>query len=327
MILTVSLKDDLHALAVRHEALSRGCRDFHIVECDQISGHESLSWTVDGDSPTTLRTSDGRLVRLEDASVVWWRRVRASQQDAASRESRSERNLVDNDCRGALTGILSTAFGGEWISHPEATDRASDKLYQLAVARRAGLRVPKTLVTQSRDEVARFREQVGRIIVKPVVGTSGPLLFTQYLDDPSALPAASYEACPAVYQEYVEGDRHIRLNCFGDRMYAARLTTDLLDWRADLTMPISPWPVPDELARRVRATLRALGLRMGAVDLKLTPEGEPVWLEVNPQGQFLFLEPLLGIPLTRYFVDFLLAAEETASAPAAGRRPVERAAA
>ncbi|MEU0659495.1 ATP-grasp domain-containing protein [Streptomyces lavendulocolor] len=320
MILTISLQDDIHALAVQNEARKRGYRDFHIIECDRLSGQQGLSWSSHGDSPTTLRASDGRLVRLEDASVIWWRRVRAAQKDAESRVSTSERNLVNNDCRGALTGILCTEFAGEWVSHPEATDRASDKLYQMAVAQRAGFRVPRTLVTQSRDEVVSFLRHVGRMIVKPVVGTSGPLIFTQYLDDPASISAASYAACPAIYQEYVEGNEHIRLNVFGDRMYAALLRTEKLDWRADLTIPISWWEVPEETARKARSALRALGLRMGAIDLKLTPDGEPVWLEVNPQGQFLFLEPLLNIPLAEYFLDFLLSTAEDSRTPA--HRPV-----
>jgi hypothetical protein len=45
---------------------------------------------------------------------------------------------------------------------------------------------------------------------------------------------------------------------------------------------------------------------MGIVDMKLAPDGEPVWLEVNPQGQFLFLEGLCGMPLTEIFADFLI---------------------
>ncbi|MFE2251534.1 ATP-grasp domain-containing protein [Streptomyces lavendulae] len=313
MIVTVSLKDDIHALAVRNEARRRGYRDFHIVECDRLSGRRSLSWDSHGNSPTTLRTSDGREIALEETSLVWWRRVRAAQKATEDNKDAFERNLINNDCRGALTGILCTAFHGQWISHPEATDRASDKLYQMAVAQKSGFRVPRTLVTQSRDEVADFLGEVGRVIVKPVVGTSGPLLFTQYLEDPASIAMESFEACPAVYQEYIEGDEHVRLNCFGDRMYAALLKTDKLDWRADLTIPISVWPVPDETAEKVVAVLRGLGLRMGAIDIKLTPSGEPVWLEVNPQGQFLFLEPLLRIPLAEYFLDFLL--DEARTAP------------
>jgi hypothetical protein len=39
----------------------------------------------------------------------------------------------------------------------------------------------------------------------------------------------------------------------------------------------------------VRRVLDCLGLEMGNIDLKESPSGEIVWLEVNPQGQFLFL--------------------------------------
>jgi hypothetical protein len=56
----------------------------------------------------------------------------------------------------------------------------------------------------------------------------------------------------------------------------------------------------------IRRVLDVLGLEMGIVDIKETPDGEFVWLEVNPQGQFLFLEGLTGEPLTDYFTDYLI---------------------
>ncbi|MGY3676901.1 hypothetical protein [Streptomyces sp. TE33382] len=112
--------------------------------------------------------------------------------------------------------------------------------------------------------------------------------------------------CPAVYQEYVPGRRHVGFNCFGEGRCAALIETDSPDRRPDRNVPISKWEVPEPPARRVTAVLRRLGLCMGIIDIKLTPEGEPVWLEVNPQGQFLFLEPLRGEPLADRFLDFLI---------------------
>lgn len=306
MILTVSVQDDFHALAIQQAARTRGYRDFHIVECDRISGRQSLSWRSHGDSPPTVLTSEGIAIPVGEVSVLWWRRVKADQQATRHAATEHERNLVNNDCCGALAGTLAAAFHGRWISPPDATSRAADKLYQLAVAKEAGFRVPRTLVSQSRGDVVAFAQQVGRAVVKPVIGAYGPFMFTQFIEDPMTIPVPSFEVCPAVYQEYIEGHRHVRLNCFGERMYAALLETDSLDWRPDLKIPMSKWNVPEDLARRVTSVLRRLGLRMGIVDLKLTPDGEPVWLEVNPQGQFLFLEPLVGEPLTDHFVDFLL---------------------
>ncbi|WP_245699955.1 ATP-grasp domain-containing protein [Streptomyces roseifaciens] len=306
----MSVEDDFHTLAIGRAAARRGYGNFHIVECDQISGRRSLAWSSHGDVPSTVLTSDGFPIPIEGVSVLWWRRMRANQQASANTVNDHERRLVNNDCRGALGGILAASFRGQWISSPEATDRAADKLYQLAVARDVGFRVPRTLVSQSREDVVVFAREVGRMIVKPVVGASGPLMFTQYIDDPASIPEESFWACPAVYQEYIPGRRHVRLNCFGERMYAALIETDSLDWRPDLNIPISKWVIPQEIAQQVTAVLRRLGLRMGIIDIKLTPSGEPVWLEVNPQGQFLFLQPILGEPLADHFFDFLLSCAE-----------------
>jgi hypothetical protein len=317
VILTVSVREDLHALAVQHAVRKRGIDEFHIVECDTIGGRQALSWRSHGGhagrgaGAADLLTSEGIRIVPEEATVLWWRRARADQEIAGRAVSDQEKSLVNNDCRGALGGILASTFHGQWISSPEATDRAADKLYQLAVAQEAGWRVPRTLISQSREEVIAFVQHVGRVIVKPVVGARGPSLWTRWISDPESIPAPSFEVCPATYQEYIEGCRHVRLNCFGDRMYAALIETDELDWRPDLQVPISSWPVPADVGQRVLAALHRLGLRMGVVDLKLTPEDEPVWLEVNPQGQFLFLEPLTGEPLTEHFVDFLLSTAAT----------------
>lgn len=53
-------------------------------------------------------------------------------------------------------------------------------------------------------------------------------------------------------------------------------------------------------------------MAMGMIDLKITPDGEPVWLEVNPQGQFLFLDALTGLELGKRFAEYLIAEQEAA---------------
>ncbi|MGH3671861.1 MAG: ATP-grasp domain-containing protein [Pseudonocardiaceae bacterium] len=307
MILIISIRGDLHSLAVQHGVRRRGYEQCHIVECDNMGGSPTLLWkSWTNPSESKILTSENITISLEDVSVIWWRRVRADQLTATYLTNDHERDIVNNDCRGALAGILAATFSGEWISRPEATDRAADKLFQLSIAQRAGFRIPRTMVSQSRGDVAEFFRQEKKVIVKPVVGARGPLLYTQFINDPLSIPEQSFVACPAVYQEYIEGRRHIRMNCFGDDVNAALIETVDLDWRPNLNVPVSKWTVPDTLAQQVRSVLQQLGLRMGIVDIKLTPDGEPVWLEVNPQGQFLFLEPLLGEPLTERFVDFLL---------------------
>jgi hypothetical protein len=155
--------------------------------------------------------------------------------------------------------------------------------------------------------VLEFYEACRReVIVKTIIGAPGPLLETKRLE-PERFDDASFAAAPAIYQEYIQGSDHLRLNCFGAHSYAARICTEDLDWRANLNVPITSYTVPSALHNRVRSVLDLLRLEMGVVDLKLTPGGEPVWLEVNPQGQFLFLDALTDLGLAEKFAIYLIA--------------------
>lgn len=308
MILIVTISDDLHAKVVQQQLFGMGMRDCHILECDRISETFHIGVTLGDDcNRGYLKISNNLTIATRCIELIWWRRMRADQKIVNGQFHPHELAIINNDSRGALTGVLETTFHGTWISSPAATDRASNKIYQLKAARDCGFRIPSTIVSQDIQEVTEFVDfHRGNVIVKPVVGAAGPIMFTQFIRDPTKYLPESFSISPAIYQEYIDGTEHIRLNCFGDNSYAAKIATNDLDWRPNLNVPISDWNVPVELHLMVRRTLDRLGLAMGIVDIKITPEGEFVWLEVNPQGQFLFLEPLTKVPLTRIFAEFLL---------------------
>ena len=308
MILIVTIAGDLHALVVQQRLRSRGHRDCFIIECDRIAQRDYLSYGVNYPTVDRILTSEGARVSISDASVLWFRTTRSTQILDEPIEDENARMVINNDCRGGLNGLLAAHFHGKWISTPEATGRGSDKIGQLQVAHECGFRVPKTLISQSRQEVLEFFEScAGQMIVKTVVGSPGPFLQTVKVQDPASLSAASFEAAPGIYQEFIPGTDHLRLNCFGPASYAALIHTGDTDWRLNLNVPIREFAVEAALHERVRRVLDSLGLELGIVDLKLTPDGEPVWLEVNPQGQFLFLDAFTKLGLADRFAEYLLA--------------------
>jgi glutathione synthase/RimK-type ligase-like ATP-grasp enzyme len=216
-------------------------------------------------------------------------------------------DLIVNDCRASLFGLLLTEFTGTWISHPEATRTAQNKLVQLRAAQQVGLRVPRTLVSQDPEVVRHFCERGAKqVIVKTVAGSQETPVMTGFVT-PELLVDADISLSPAIYQEYVPGSDHLRVCCFGDEVCSALLRTDALDWRYPLRAEVRPYRLDDRTAERLVAVITALGLRMGIVDMKLAPDGEPVWLELNPQGQFMFLEGMSrNLTLTRSFTRFLI---------------------
>jgi glutathione synthase/RimK-type ligase-like ATP-grasp enzyme len=181
-----------------------------------------------------------------------------------------------------------------------------NKLVQLAAARAAGFRVPRTLVSHDPDQIRRFcAELEGRAVLKVVRGTVRSQLFTlvvtpEHLADDDAL-----RLCPTIFQEYVPGSRHIRALCCGDEVHAATIESADLDWRQDLRVPMAPYEVDPPTRRRLARLLELLGLRMGVADIKIDDAGDLVCLELNPQGQFLWVEGLTGMDLTSAFCGFL----------------------
>jgi len=307
-IAAITIQNDLHAHIIRHELRTRHNIELLLIEVDRLSASHHINWHLDGSKPNCRILSDQTWLSTEELDVIWWRRSRSQQIFDDVVYPPEQEDVINNDCRSALFGAFTTCFNRVWLSHPFATERAGNKLYQLSVARGSGFRVPRTLVSQDPDSVKQFIACLPnkQAIVKTVAGGGrGLFLFTQFVTEAELEKIDSIKVCPAIYQEYIEGNTHIRLNCFGNTSYAGRIVSPDLDWRPNLDIPVSAWPVPDELHARVRAVLDELKLEMGIVDIKLTPEGEYVWLEVNPQGQFLFLEPLTGTPYSRIFSDYL----------------------
>jgi hypothetical protein len=290
------------------ELIRRGYSKCKIIAVDKIRSKHTVNLRIGSDgSSANICTSDGSKIQVSDLRVLWLRRPRADQLDTPTGEPETTTSLINNECRGAMSGLLNTGVRGRWISTIEATVRASDKIIQLNMAASCGFRVPETLISQSQIEVTEFFHRFdGKVIVKPIVGVQGPILLTSLMRNPLELSEESFQACPGLYQELISGTRHIRLNCFGNKSFAASIDTDDLDWRPNLNVPIQVWSVSDDLHRRVRRVLDCLGLEMGIIDLKELPSGELVWLEVNPQGQFLFLESITKEPLASHFADFLL---------------------
>jgi hypothetical protein len=303
-----SLEDDLHALAVQHRLRERYGAVCHVVETNALACAGGLTWSVtSGRELPVLRARDGAWFDVRELDVIWWRRASYPQRALPPDLDADAAELVAVEWRSALLGLVANEFTGRAVNNPARVRESENKLIQLRCAARAGLRVPRTLVSQDPAAVRRFcQEHDGGVIVKAVRGLPRQPLMTVPIDL-SSTDDEAIRLCPAIYQESVPGRRHLRICCFGDRVHAVALESDDLDWRRHVNgVPFYPFALDETIQDRLRDVLRRMDIRMAIMDAKLTPEGELVWLEANPQGQFLFLEGLSGVDLTTPFCEFLL---------------------
>lgn len=190
--------------------------------------------------------------------------------------------------RGAL---LSS--GVRVVNNPDRQSRANQKPLQLSEAWKVGLRIPRTLMTNDPRAARTFvKEFSTRCIHKPFNQVDFGVLHTRRCEDSDLADLESLLLAPIILQEEVPG-LDLRVNVFGDRVFAAAATVRAeakLDWREDHTVEWYPYDLDGETSARCIALVRKLGLDYGCIDLK-APEGElPCFLEINPAGQFLFIE-------------------------------------
>lgn len=301
-----SLEADLHAHAILHELKSMGM-DSHFFATDSQIENGGLTWSLPSEEGgAILRDYDGTNVRISDLSLIWWRRVNQPQKNPELFYNQESFELICNEWRGVLFGAVSESFNGIWVNDPKYDALAGNKLFQLRIASNIGFRVPDTIVTNDPKTVIKFCEKHNnRIIAKKIQGAGNLSLATIELTiDQIRESTDAIRLSPTMYQEKIKSQKHIRANCFGQKVYSVLIKSTDLDWRRNLNCNFSEYQLGDDVNNKIIRLLSELNLKMGIMDLMIT-NNDIVWIEINPQGQFLFAEGLSGLNLKRKCAEFL----------------------
>jgi hypothetical protein len=304
-VVVVALADDLHARAVVHALRGRGIPVAWVDFADP-AGVPRVTLSFTDSVEATLHTESGTTVRLSAVDTVWWRRPRAP--DPPVQFDTATRDFFTSEWEHFL-GSLEAVVHTRWVNSPAASRVAGRKVNQTIAARRVGLRTPRTLVTNDPQQVRAFASQGTPLIYKRLGTAPRPLTATKELGPRDLERLDALTNCPAIFQERIDARSDIRATIIGNDVYAAEIHSQAgvspLDWRFDHTVPFRPHRLDEAVYSQLLALMRGLGLLYGAADLRLTPDGEYVFLEVNPGGQYLFLDLLADSNLTDRMAEFL----------------------
>jgi len=250
-----------------------------------------------------LQLPGGERLPLDELSAVWWRRPGRPTLDP--RMGPTHRHFAEMEWHHALSGLWQ-ALPARWVNPPLADQAASRKSWQLAVAQEVGLAIPRTLVTSDPGAARAFLRARGRrpTIYKAFGASESAWRYTRLVGPQERRILEQVRHAPVIFQEYVKAERDLRVFAVGRQLLAAeidgRRTDYPLDYRADFgRADVERCRLPAEAAQAIRALVRRLGLRYAAVDLRRRRGGGHVFLEVNPGGQWLFLEERTGLPITK----------------------------
>jgi hypothetical protein len=247
------------------------------------------------------RPGEGEL-DLEAVRAVWWRRPGAFVLPETLRDP-AHRRLALSEAHTAFHGLYQ-AMDARWINPPGLDAAANHKPYQLALAQRLGLEIPQTVMTSDPEEARQFwRACEGDVIFKQFIALPEAWSETRRLGEAETKIAdAEIRLAPVIFQRRVVAVADLRVTIIGDEVFAAAVDVRDLAYDVDVRLNLDARHVahdlPDNVATMLRALMRRLGLVYGAIDLRLTEDGRYVFLEINPAGQFLYVEQQTGQPIT-----------------------------
>ena len=255
-----------------------------------------------------LKTSEGTL-SLNNIRSIWWRRPSKFRLDNSVTDP-NVRAFCLSECEAFFKGVLSS-IDTPIINNPFAESLAMRKPLQLTMAQKIGLGIPKSIMSNNPMHIRNFWESHGgRCIYKVFTSPFWTFSETRLLTKEDLKDLDKLRHAPIIVQEKIEKGRDIRVNIFGDKIFAASVKTRVpgaeLDWRLDLTAKWEEHILPNVMGNRLRLLLDNLGLHYGCIDLIQQPDGAYMFLEVNPSGQFLFAEVDTGQPLLRSLAKLLV---------------------
>lgn len=310
-------------------------------------GHQVTRWfsnefpsqqtaAVAFDSDQSQWELSGRDIAMDSAqapTVVWARRPVTPTVFKASVHP-DDFAHAQSDCEAfykGLLGLLPTS--ALWVNPYWTQHYFTNKLVQLRLAQEVGLSIPPTLVTNQRKAILAFaqRHQEHGIIAKTLTpnywrddtGMTKHAMYTRPVDLATLEACTSLHASPMIFQAKVPKAFELRVTFFGRYAVAARIDSQQLpgaenDWRVirDKAGFVDAFELPAQVKHQCHALMQRLGMVFGCFDLIVTPDNEYIFLEVNEQGQSLFLEGYCPeVRMLEAFVGFFGAANPDYAGP------------
>lgn len=322
VLLLTSVPSDPHVTAVG-QALARLDARTSVFDPGDFPSSARLQLRPECSS-VRLTTREGP-IELTQLKGLWWFRAAGPRSEL---DQPADRAWAEEQAQVALDSVWEQLDCQVVPGLRRVAQSAELKPRQLSLAVELGLTVPATLITNEPDDLLRFYEEQGgqvvaKVLRKPRIARSEQdvrLAYTHVVQRRDLLSFGGLAQAPIILQAYVPKQVELRLTIVGDRVFAACLHTQASELtrhdsrHVDASMRIEPHTLDSQVSARCVALVKRLGLSFGTLDLIITPEGDHVFLEVNPAGRFRWIEERTGLPISDALAALLLSPRKSGSA-------------
>lgn len=245
---------------------------------------------------------DGKMYNIDDFSAIWYMKPHLPI-DLMKFEPAEYRQFIQKQFWSMRIALWSIFRHKKWLDDPWSIQIAEDKLFQLKCAMQVGLNIPETLATSDPKRVKNFYEKHNGNVVVKALGVSpiiDKVLYTNKLTDKDIAQIDSVKMSPSIFQVCVSKKHELRITVVGDKIFPVKIYSQgdeatSLDWRKkpklnDFNVKMEQTTLPMKIEQYIRCYMKSINLRYGCIDMIVAKDDEYVFLEINPNGQWYFVQ-------------------------------------
>ncbi len=324
-VLIITHSQDNESIPLVIKAIeSQGGKAFRF-DTDRFPTEVQLDICYKSGCEQVILTSDNEKLNFDEVSAVWYRRIAIGARIPTTIDKQLRRASI-GECRATIQGAIASIKGFH-LDRVANIRLAENKQLQLQVAREIGLDIPHTLTTNNPQVVKKFAQDCeGSIVAKmlssfAIYDRKGQenVVFTNSVSSEDLENLDGLHLCPMTFQEKVPKALELRTTIVGKQVFTAAVDSQALhharnDWRREGIALLNAWELynlPQDVEKKLLQLMAYFGLNYGAIDIILTPDNRHVFLEINPVGEFFWLEKTPGLPISSAIAQTLLTFEQT----------------
>lgn len=247
---------------------------------------------------------NGTWLGAESVTNVWYRRPERLKDNRFENSAEGRYTLAE--WTESIEGFFSHIPERLWVNHPARNTAASHKIEQLTIARGLGFMIPDTLVTQDREVLVEFYQRYRRVIAKPMAsgcversgGQPDSLIYTNQIRPENLDDLGDLAVCPTLFQQCIDKSADVRISVVDHYVHAVALYAVDYDGnqRCDIRrnnmadVRYETIEVPASVTAAISKLMAHYQLRFGAIDMAVSTNGDWYFLEINPNGQWAWLD-------------------------------------
>jgi len=308
MLLIITNKDDLTAdfLITRLIELKK---PYFRLNSEDLTKAE-FCFSTNNSSIVRALSVSGKEADFQSVNCVWYRRKLFVNPSEAIVPD--QRRFVAGEMINLIEGIVADP-SVLWVNPIDSVQLAERKVYQLRLAQQLGFKTPDTLISNNPEKLRLFfNKNNGNIICKPIFhglfvsNNERAAVYTHRVKVDELNNDIQLTSCPTLLQQEIPKGTDIRATFIGEEVFSVEIYSDTskpLDWRClKESVLYRLYELSDNVCNACKAMMKTMGLTFGAFDFVKTEDGQLYFLEINPTGEWAWLEKEMGFQMRDAFI-------------------------